>query len=111
MRHLEIRDLWLQKEIREGKVVVHKVLGTENQADLMTKILTLKEIEDRLKRMSIQMRLNDVQQVAVVSEVRMCEVGMCDNGGGVGPPPISPFGGGQGGNISAFGLKERIFSN
>ena len=38
MRHLEIRDLWLQKEIREGRVVVHKVLGTENPADLMTKI-------------------------------------------------------------------------
>ena len=80
MRHLEIRDLWLQKEIREGKVLVHKVLGTENPADLMTKILTVKEIEDRLRRMSIQMKFNDVQQLAaVVSEVGMCKVGMCDN--------------------------------
>ena len=33
MRHLEIRDLWLQKEVGEGKVVVSKVLGTENPAD------------------------------------------------------------------------------
>ena len=38
MRHSEIRDLWLQKEIREGKVEAHKVLGTGNQADLMTKV-------------------------------------------------------------------------
>ena len=67
MRHLEIRDLWLQKEIREGRVLVHKVLGTENPADLMTKILTIKEIEDRLRNMSIEMRLtNRVQPVASV---------------------------------------------
>ena len=38
MKHLEIRDLWLQKEVNEGKVVVHKVLGTENPSDLGTKI-------------------------------------------------------------------------
>ena len=45
----------------------HKVLGTENPADLMTKILTIKEIEDRLKNMSIVMRLaNRVQPVASV---------------------------------------------
>ena len=67
MRHLEIRDLWLQKEIREGRVVVHKVLGTENPADLMTKILTVKEIEERLRRMSIHMKVSgDMQQMASV---------------------------------------------
>ena len=41
MRHSEICDLWLQKEVEEGKVLAHKVLGTETPADLMTKILTL----------------------------------------------------------------------
>ena len=67
MRHLEIRDLWLQKEIREGKVEVHKVLGTENPADLMTKISTVREIEDRLRGMSIRMELtNGGQQMALV---------------------------------------------
>ena len=67
MRHLEIRDLWLQKEIRDGKVEVHKVLGTENPADLMTKILTAGEIEDRLRGMSIRMELtNGGQQMALV---------------------------------------------
>ena len=67
MRHLEIRDLWLQKEIREGRVLVHKVLGTENPADLMTKILTVKEIDDRLRRMSIYMKVSgDRKQMASV---------------------------------------------
>ena len=38
MRHIEIRDLWLQKEVKEGKVIVHKIPGIEDPADLMTKI-------------------------------------------------------------------------
>ena len=78
MRHLEIRDLWLQKEIREGRVLVHKVLGTENPADLMTKILTVKEIDDRLRRMSIHMKVSgDRKQMASVelsSELHWGEV-------------------------------------
>ena len=41
MRHIEIRDLWLQKEVREGKLKVVKVLGSENPADSMTKILNI----------------------------------------------------------------------
>ena len=57
MRHVEIRDLWLQKEVREGKVLVHKVLGTENPADLMTKVLTIGEIEDRLRGLNIRMEI------------------------------------------------------
>ncbi len=44
MRHLEIRDLWLQKEVRDGRLEIRKVNGKENSADLMTKILTFPEI-------------------------------------------------------------------
>ena len=43
MKHLERRDLWLQKEVRDGKVIVNKVLGTENPSDLGTKILNTRE--------------------------------------------------------------------
>ena len=100
MRHLEIRDLWLQKEIREGRVLVHKVLGTENPADLMTKILTVGEIEERLKRMSITMKLTSkVQRVASVEKSVIRRVG---------PTPISSFGVGQGGYISVCELKRDI---
>ena len=56
MRHIEIRELWLQKEVEEGKVLVDKLLGTENPVDLMTKILTGVGIEDRVKGMSLVMR-------------------------------------------------------
>eukprot|EP00973_Karenia_brevis_P020664 2837740-Karenia_brevis.AAC.1 len=37
MRHIEIRDLWLQKVVYDGKLAVEKIPGVENPADLMTK--------------------------------------------------------------------------
>ena len=51
MRHLEIKDLWIQKEVGEGKVLVEKVRGDSNPADLMTKVLHIGEINSRLNRM------------------------------------------------------------
>ena len=54
MRHLEIRDLWIQKEVQDGKLIVEKIPGEENPADLMTKILSTPEIIERLKGMNIQ---------------------------------------------------------
>ena len=48
MKHLEIRDLWLQKEVRDGKVIVSRVLGTENPSDLGMKISNTGEITERL---------------------------------------------------------------
>jgi len=38
MKHIEIRDLWLQKEGREGNVEVSKIPGDENPTVLMTTI-------------------------------------------------------------------------
>ena len=57
MRHIEIRDLWLQKEILEGKVLVSKVPGTENPADLMTKLLGVQDIKTRLENMNLKVEL------------------------------------------------------
>ena len=56
MRHVEIRNSWLQEEMREGRVLVHKVVGTDNPADLMTKILKTGEIDDRVRGMSIRIQ-------------------------------------------------------
>ena len=59
MKYLEIRDLWLQKEANEGKVVVHKVLGTENPSDVGTKILNAAEISERLEGKSLEAQWKD----------------------------------------------------
>jgi hypothetical protein len=55
MRHLELRDLWLQKEVADGLLEVEKLAGIENPADLMTKMLGVGEIGDRLKRMNLRL--------------------------------------------------------
>ena len=52
MRHIEVRELWLQEEVRLGKVVVKKILGIENPADLMTRFLKKSEVEARTRILS-----------------------------------------------------------
>eukprot|EP00973_Karenia_brevis_P088772 12311887-Karenia_brevis.AAC.1 len=56
MRHLEIRNLWLQKEVQKEKLVVSKIPKEENPADLMSKVLGVKDIKSRLSGMNIEMR-------------------------------------------------------
>ena len=56
MRHIEVRDLWLQEEVRNGKVKVEKILGTENPSDLMTKCLKKCEVIKRLGGLGIEWR-------------------------------------------------------
>jgi len=56
MRHMEVKWLWLQEEVKKGRVRVEKVWGPWNPADLMTKFLSVVEIEDRLKRMCLEVR-------------------------------------------------------
>ena len=58
MRQLEIRDLWLQAEVDQGRLMVHKVKGDQNPADLMTKVLGLKEVVDRLSWMNLWAELS-----------------------------------------------------
>jgi len=55
MKHIEIRDLWLQKEVREGKLEISKIPGDENPSDLMTKILGMQDIKTRLQGMNISL--------------------------------------------------------
>jgi hypothetical protein len=53
MRHMETRYLWLQGEVLKKKVVVSKVKGDENPADLMTKYLSEKDISKCLHKMNV----------------------------------------------------------
>ena len=57
MRHLQIRDMWLQKEVREGNIHIHKVPGVSNPADLMTKVLNVGDIASRLEEINLRMEV------------------------------------------------------
>ena len=54
MRHMQVRWLWLQEEVRKGSVRVFKVKGVENPADLMTKFLSGEEIRRHLEAMNLE---------------------------------------------------------
>ena len=44
LRHLEIKFLWLQECVRRGKVVLSKVRGDINPADVLTKPKSLEDM-------------------------------------------------------------------
>ena len=59
LRHLEIRDLWLQKEVAEGKLEISSLRDEDSPADLMTKILKCGDIEERLKGLNLSRKRRD----------------------------------------------------
>ena len=79
MKHLEIRDLWLQREVGLGGVVVHTVEGPRNPADLMTKYLKRWEIELRLGLLGIKVTWSPECREADKSklEEEINELGRC----------------------------------
>jgi hypothetical protein len=53
VRHLAVAQLWVQDLVRSKACRLHKVLGTENPADLMTKPLPRVEIVGHLERLGL----------------------------------------------------------
>ena len=49
IRHLDTTDLWCQEKVRCGAVSLHKVLGSENPSDIMTKYAERATLEKMLK--------------------------------------------------------------
>ena len=54
IRHLDVADLWMQTAVRKQKLEVRKILGTENDADLLTKPLTGTAIEVIMERLGTE---------------------------------------------------------
>ena len=52
VRHLATGDLWMQQHVREGRISICKVLGTENPADAFTKHMHGPDIHAKLKRLN-----------------------------------------------------------
>ena len=55
MRHIELRELWLQREVGEGRVIVRKVAGDQNPADAMTKFMSRSQLQDRLGSLNLDL--------------------------------------------------------
>ena len=52
--HMETRALWLQEAVASRKVILLKVRGEQNPADLLTKCLNREAIECHLGRMGVR---------------------------------------------------------
>ena len=53
IKHMDIKRLWVQEKITEDGVVVTKVPGEENPADLMTKHLDRARVDALMSRLSL----------------------------------------------------------
>ena len=56
MRHVELKWLWVQDAVKDGRVKLKRVLGSENVADHLTKPKTKAEIEGLLARVGAEFR-------------------------------------------------------
>ena len=50
MRHMEVKFLWLQQAVRDGRVTLKKVPGQQNPADILTKPLGREDIANKMAR-------------------------------------------------------------
>ena len=50
---MEVKQLWLQQAVAEGRFKLSKVLGTENPADIMTKYKSLPEMKKMMAKVNV----------------------------------------------------------
>ena len=50
IRHLDVTDLWIQEKFNNKLAFLHKVLGSENPADLLTKYTDRSVLDMALKK-------------------------------------------------------------
>jgi hypothetical protein len=54
LRHVEVGNLWIQNAVKEKRIQVDKVLGSENIADLMTKHLDKTTMQGLMARLPFE---------------------------------------------------------
>ena len=56
VRHMEVKYLWLQEAVRDKRIMVKKILGTQNPADALTKPKACHEVAGLLERVGIKVK-------------------------------------------------------
>ena len=54
LRHLRVQYLWLQDKVRRSELMVQKVPGVDNPADLLTKHLAADTMHKHLRRLQVR---------------------------------------------------------
>ena len=66
MRHVAIRTVWLQDEVRAKRLEIRKVAGAVNDADMMTKALQPKRLMDLAMRVGLRPSFEEVSVIAMM---------------------------------------------
>ena len=77
VRHLEVKFLWLQAIVRDKRLEVKKVLGTQNPADILTKPKSAEEVAEQFCEKHLKLI---AREDAPTDSVGVVSVGkkMCD---------------------------------
>ena len=60
-RHVQVQDLWIQREVANEHVKKQKVLGTDNTADALTKFFAEAELERHMAQMNYVYKNTDLR--------------------------------------------------
>ena len=66
VRHLAVADLWIQDRLRSGDFSLSKVLGSENVADIMTKMFPKPVLNKHLEALSLRDELGRPSSAAQI---------------------------------------------
>ena len=53
VRHLDCTDLWIQDQVRSGRIKLDKIMGAQNPADILTKYVDRKALDMALPKMNL----------------------------------------------------------
>jgi hypothetical protein len=59
-RHLDVKFLWVQAAVSEGKITIEKVKGKENPADVLTKYIIDHDMEKVMRDYGIKLKREDI---------------------------------------------------
>ena len=56
VRHIEVHQLWVQEKVSRGEIVINKVRGEDNIADILTKFVDREKIDQAIKNAGLERR-------------------------------------------------------
>ena len=68
VRHMDTKFLWIQDLVKTGRIKVLKIKGTQNPADVGTKHLTIKEMEEKLSSVGMNLLKRQIKEGVLGSE-------------------------------------------
>jgi hypothetical protein len=66
VRHLEVRFLWLQEVVRKGRLMLRKIPGEKNPADILTKPKNAADMILKLVPVGVELRSREIAVKRVI---------------------------------------------